>query len=270
MRHYKLFMMLILSVTFLFTGCDKGLDVTVHANDRYTVEIDGKIRTFYIKVPEDYDSNKSYALMFYLHGAGQTAFEVSNEGYTEIAHKSDYLVVYPGAVLGSWKLYESSDIDFIDKLINYMKQNYTIDKERVFVAGFSLGGFMAIKLAFEIPNKISAISVLSGSIFPEHLPQKQPPISVQHIHALDDGGILYNGTKGQVLSIPESIEYWKNTNSTNTSSSTIHNSSGIVKERWESDKTNCSVELITYELGGHTLLPGSQDSVIDFFNSVER
>lgn len=268
MKHYRLFVIYV--ITLLFTGCSKVIDVTEHKDDRYTVEFDGNIRTFYIKIPEDYSNKKSYSLMFYLHGAGQTAFEVSDDGFTEIAHKSDVIMVYPGAVLGSWKLYDKSDIDFIDKLIDYMLKNYRIKKDRVFIAGFSLGGFMAMKLAFEIPQKISGISVLSGSIFPEHLPKNQRPIAVQHIHALDDRGIPYNGTKDQVLSIPESIEYWKDINRTKPTPTILQNSDDFSIKRWDSDTTNCSVELITYTYGGHKLLPGSPDFVLDFFNTMEK
>lgn len=268
MKRFSLIVILLITYISLFTGCRESFDVTIHSNDRYTVELDGFTRTFYIKVPVNYDENKTYALIFYLHGAGQTAFEVSNDGFTEIAHDSDYIIVYPGAKMGSWKLYNSSDVDYIDRLIRYTKKSYNIN--RVFVAGFSLGGFMAAKLAFEIPKKISGISILSGSIFPEHLPQKQLPISIQHIHALDDNGIPYNGTKDQVLSVPESITYWKGINRTQINPTTLYTGSEFNIKRWDSEHTNCSVELITYEKGGHRLLPGSPEFVINFFNRVEK
>lgn len=267
----KIFLVLfIIITTFFTTSCHKTIEVEKHSDDRYTTVVDDKTRTFYIKTPSNYDKNSEYPIMFYLHAAGQTAFEVTSKGFTEKATELGFFVVYPGASLGSWKLYNSSDTEFISSILDYMVNNYSIDEKSIFSTGFSLGGFMSMKLAFEIPEKISAISVIGGSIFPEHLPENPSPLSVQHIHALDDNGILYNGTQGQVLSIPESIEFWNGVNEIVEGPMMIYDEKGVKAERWISKESEEVVELITYETGGHNLLPNSPDLVIDFFNRIKN
>ena len=48
-------------------------------------------------------------------------------------------------------------------LIDYMVNNYSVDKQRIYACGLSNGGFMSYYLACNLPNKIAAIASVAGS-----------------------------------------------------------------------------------------------------------
>ncbi len=263
--------LVLLSVIGSLTNCQKTIiKAETNSKGRSTIVIDGVTRSFYTKVPQNYNNDLEYSLMFYLHAAGETAVDVMNKGFTEKAHKVNFIIVYPTGLSGNWKLYNdtdkgNSDVNFITTLIDTLSAEYNIDKKRVYSSGRSLGGFMSFQLAYEIPDKIAAISVISGSMFPEDIHKKQKPISVQHIHALDDNMIPYISSTDQVLSVPESIDYWLTVNKTSKDPIEFFNQNGIVGKRWLADGTKETTELITHIKGGHSSLPLTPNFVIDFF-----
>lgn len=272
--NYRFIKLTVLIYCLFSISCSqKKFEVESDADGRSTIIINGITRSFTIKVPKNYDSNLDYSLMFYLHAAGESASAVLNRGYTEKAHDLNFIIVYPNGLAGNWKLYNdtengSSDVIFISTLIDYIDNKYSIDRHRIYSAGRSLGGFMSYKLAFDLPKDIAGISVISGSVFPESLPTKDKALSVQHIHALDDPHISFNITTDQVLSIPQCIDYWMKVNNSENKSQIFYNQNGILGKRWNSNRTNKTIELITYDKGGHSPLPSTYEFVLDFFNNI--
>ena len=103
-------------------------------------------------------------------------------GITNMNHwagsMNDAIVVYPDGVgvgaTSCWSIpgmvnvgqcfYDvgNDDVGFINALIDEMIRRYSIDESRIYAAGFSNGGMMALNLACRLSHRIAAFGVVSG------------------------------------------------------------------------------------------------------------
>lgn len=113
-------------------------------------------------------------LVVVLHGCTQTAAGMEGSGWTAAANVYKFYVVYPqqqssnnSASCFNW--FEPGDYTrgqgealSIKQMVDSMKAAYSIDASRVYVAGFSAGGYMAPALLAAYPDIFSAASINSG------------------------------------------------------------------------------------------------------------
>lgn len=251
----------------LLTSCRKQSNLNYLKDNQYSININGIERTLLIDLPKDYSNKKKYSLAIILHGGGGSSESVKN--FTPKVKNLEFIMVYPDGVNGNWRYNKglsnySDDIVFLEELVNALTTNYSIDSNRIYLGGISLGGLMTYSSGVYIPESFSAIGVISSALIPSFLKNSDniEPLNLLHIHAIDDDVFLYEGVG---LSAINSIENWKSINLSNSKHSSTDILEGITSKRWLSSKTGKSTELITYSSGGHNLLPYSSDLLIDFF-----
>ncbi len=135
---------------------------TMSGNSSFYVsfEFSDRSRRYMVHIPLSYNGNNLTPLVISLHGYGGTARRNEEAtGFTEKSNNEGFIVVYPEGIRQSWngpyccgEAYTNNidDIDFIRKLINRLEQEYKIDPDRIYVAGFSNGAIMAYRLAAEL------------------------------------------------------------------------------------------------------------------------
>jgi polyhydroxybutyrate depolymerase len=137
-----------------------------------TLIVNGMTRTYYLHVPAGFQSG-SGALVLALHGRTQSGSFF--RAFTNLDAKADqagFAVAYPeglfqpgnGAV--NWAFYRNDfvdDVSFLRTLISTLEGRVHFDRRRVFATGFSAGGFMAYRLAIEVPESVAAIAVVGGA-----------------------------------------------------------------------------------------------------------
>lgn len=76
----------------------------------------------------------------------------------------DAIFIYPNALGGSWNGSSGSspDVIFFDEIVRTTSELYCIDKNRVFVHGFSNGGFFVNSLAWHRSTAIRGIIAVAG------------------------------------------------------------------------------------------------------------
>ena len=100
------------------------------------------------------------ALIVSMHGMGIPAS--MNQGmmmFEKLADTAKFVVTYPEAAPGAnlqWDLGSMKDVNFILAIIDTMAKKFNIDRNRVYVSGFSMGGMMSWYLTCKIPDKIAA------------------------------------------------------------------------------------------------------------------
>ncbi len=97
---------------------------------------------------------KTYPLLFVLHGAGNPIFLAESYGYTNIAAREELIVIIP----------EDETPASIEKLMDYAFENYPADRTRVYMVGYSLGGFMTSRHALRWPERFAAVGT-GGMLF---------------------------------------------------------------------------------------------------------
>lgn len=199
MNYIKVFskrMMLgtMLSLSILFTYATNSVfDGTM------TVNVLGVNRTMVVHVPANIETNRP--LMISLHGRwGNGAAQQQCAKFETIADTARFIVVYPDglpqAILGGgantgWDVSGAtdSDISFFKAIINTMYDRYKIDKLRVYLSGFSIGGMESYHAANVAANTFAAFGSVSGYPLNEYhrYYTGSRPVPFIHIHGKSDG-----------------------------------------------------------------------------------
>lgn len=131
----------------------------------YVSGVDNTIQPFRVFVPSNYDATKKYPLVIALHGMGGDENSYFN-GYENGIIKREaeargYLVACPKG-RGSASMYMgSAERDVID-VVSEMKRNYSIDPDRVYLTGHSMGGYGSWSVAVSNPDLFAAIAPFAG------------------------------------------------------------------------------------------------------------
>jgi poly(3-hydroxybutyrate) depolymerase len=111
------------------------------------------------------DQRDKPALVIGLHGMyGSAGWSQGAMQYEKIADTANFVVAYPGSEGSFWDISGDKDVNFILAIIDSMYNRYQIDRDRVYVSGFSMGGMLSWHLSCKIPDKIAAI--VGGNGFP--------------------------------------------------------------------------------------------------------
>ena len=103
------------------------------------------------------------------------------------------------------------DAGYLEGLIDLVIAGYNADPDRVYLVGHSNGGFMANKLACDIPDRIAGIAAIAGGIFGEGS-DCLDPMRVIFVQGTDDGTVPYEGgvfLGGRVLGAEDTIDRWR-------------------------------------------------------------
>ena len=245
-----------------------------------SITIDGIKRTYHLYIPTIYDGKKDVPLLIVLHGRGGTGKGIEEkttlEGFDKLAEKDNFIVVYPDGFNKRWSCHVRGNVDdvkFISKLIDYLEDEYKIDKNRIYVTGMSNGGVMTFCLACNL-DKISAIATVAASM-PEKLyencsPQKHIPVLI--IQGTDDPIVPWNGGDviifgkyvGRVVSINKTVEFWATYNNCTFQSKEYlpdldpNDGTRVWVERYANKENNIEVVLYGIEGGGHTWPDGGR------------
>jgi poly(3-hydroxybutyrate) depolymerase len=115
------------------------------------------------------------AVVFILHGlGGNGAGMQSSTQMDKVADREKFIVAYPSAVGGTWDhLTTKNDYKFLLAIIDTLDAKYKIDRNKVYVTGFSQGGGMTVFIGFQYPDVFAAIAPTS-SIGADVIPSKKP------------------------------------------------------------------------------------------------
>jgi predicted peptidase len=125
---------------------------------------DGSVKLHYLLyLPTDYaKSDKSWPLVLFLHGAGETGSDLNKikiHGPPKlIEQKKDFpfIVVSPQNPQRGWQA------ETLNGLLDDVIAKYKVDKDRVYVTGLSMGGYGTWALATAHPEKFAAIVPICG------------------------------------------------------------------------------------------------------------
>ncbi len=117
-----------------------------------------------LHVPENYQANKAYPLIFFLHGGVARPKLDDDEIWwrnEEAATSDEHISVFPaGWDRAMWWRY--NQIENLTGIINVLKSKYHVDSNRVHVVGVSDGGTGVYYQAFKSPTKWASFSSLIG------------------------------------------------------------------------------------------------------------
>ena len=261
----------------------------IHKDPKFSFDFEGEERTYFVHAPNSIKGKSKVPLVFVLHGGGGLAEKMNNflnGEFNKLADENDFIVVYPQGLQKSWNDGRESDriwaqgnnindLGFFNALLDTMENRYSIDPDRVFATGISNGGFMSIRLACEMSDRIRAVAPVTAQLS-EPMRNSCTNTNVSPIFLLNgtkdplvpyDGGsvrVLGGPERGRILSTEETIEIWKkNLNCSDQAIEYIFpdkdstDGAKAVKYTYNDCEDNNIVSLIRIDGGGHTW-PGAK------------
>jgi len=179
-----------LTVFLLFSLC-------INAQEEQTLTVGSTTRQMIVYAPSSIKQN--CPLVITMHGMGQTMNDQKNQtSFQPVADANGFILVYPQSIGSTWDLNGTSDINFILAIINEMNKRYGIDRDRVYLSGFSMGGMMCYYAATKIADKIAAIAPVSGFLMSGPNAVSSRPMPIIHLHGMNDNFVPYSNVQTHI------------------------------------------------------------------------
>lgn len=162
----------------------------------------------------------------------------------------------------------SDDAAFIGDLIRQFSLAYRIAPDRIYASGISNGGFMSLRLALELSDRIAAVGVIAAGMPAVSLcADAVRPTSVLFMNGTADPLVPYLGGtigdpadgRGTVQATPDSVLYWANFNQTSQTAppedfpdSDTTDGSSVRRYRYYGGLEQTEVVLYEISGGGHS------------------
>jgi predicted peptidase len=130
------------------------------------VKVDGEVKSVWVFVPPNYDPNRVYPAILFLHGlfeGGDGGTNVLSAGLGPIIARNPegwpFLTIFPQSN-GNWKGPEREHLAMA--ALDDAEKTYSIDPDRVILAGLSYGGLGVWEIGARHKDRFAALVPVSG------------------------------------------------------------------------------------------------------------
>jgi len=173
------FLLLIAAVLFI-SSCG-GRTVSESEFPMRTVSVKGHEYKFRIFVPPSRDPSKPIPVMLYLHGSGargddnESQIEGMQFYVRQNPERFSFMMVFPQCRAETF--WAGEMLDQAMAALDQTVKEFNGDPNRLYLAGYSMGGFGTWQAAVAYPNKFAALVPIAGGIKPQGpVPEEQMAI----------------------------------------------------------------------------------------------
>lgn len=187
-------------------------------------------REYILHVPFNYNADVNYPLVIVYHGFGDCAAFWADAmenfyGFNDLADEEGFLVAYPQAAYRPAKedvywepgnsagenIYEN-DVYFTQEMINHIAQDYSINLDEVYAAGYSNGGMIAHSVGCSRGDLVAGVGIMSGAMLDgAESCDDTFPVPVIIFHGVGDYVLPYYGDEWYGP-VSETVDLWLNHN----------------------------------------------------------
>ncbi|GAB4521472.1 MAG: hypothetical protein OHK0046_32890 [Anaerolineae bacterium] len=193
-------------------------------------------RNYRAYVPTTYDpQGEPLPLVIALHGRPDNGIGISY--ITDLNSKAEaegFIAAYPDGIDNGWFYApraedQLTDVGFLLRMVDELKAELNVDAQRIYVTGFSNGGFMTQSIACGTEGVFAAYAVVAATLYPgiEEDCADASPVPILFMHGTLDNSIPWEGqvamSPGGLAisgSVPETIEFWGTHNGCDAESDT--------------------------------------------------
>lgn len=267
---------------------------------KYSLTHNNLERHYKLHIPDGYNNDSKIPVVIYVHGGGGDMRAAYMDGLDKMADKHNFILAIPEGTGekklghmravwngGKWEGGEccgnADDVGFISKMIDEIKNNFSVDEKRIYVTGISNGGLMTNRVGCELADKVAAIATVApAGLILNCSPSR--PISIMNIHGMDDPANPIDGSEPKSIFSEESgtgfsksykrmtpyqvIDAWKKINKCSDNQSVGYQKGNTRCMINEKCLGNSEVELCIIDGMGHTYPSGSQYFPVAMVGSV--
>ena len=159
---------------------------------KQTINVGTATREMLVYVPADLPEKAPMVIS--LHGASQDPnYQMNQTHWNEVADTAKILVVYPKGNGNFWDISGSGDVKFIETIMKTMQKKYHVDKNRIYISGFSMGGMMTYHCMTKLGSVVAAFGPVSGIPVDYRNPVVVRNVPIMHIHGTGDDVVKWEG-----------------------------------------------------------------------------
>ncbi len=155
-----------------------------------------------IAMPEGAMADGEVGAIVYLHGYRGTPEGVMGfEALRETADRLGVALIAPRGEDGSWGLpgvfgARRDDVAFVDAVVEDAVARFPIDRERIVISGFSLGGSMTWYMACVAGRGYAGYVPIAGAFWEPYMPDCVTPLpELHHVHGRADRTVPLEGRR---------------------------------------------------------------------------
>ena len=212
------------------------------------ITVGGQQRSYNVYAPKNLGENRP--LLIFCHGYNQDAgwmqnseFKNDNVSMEAVCDTAKFVVVFPNGIDRAWDTGGDRDINFIKAIIEKMVTQHKIDRNRIYLGGFPMGGMLTYNAINKMSDIIAAFVSCSG---PSVITPKTGlrPIPLLHIQ----------GTADNWGGVQPALNPWIKHNGCSTTDKVINNYNGFSGAKlhiWGPGNDGVEVRLIELKDKGH-------------------
>ena len=211
-----------------------------------TINVNNTNRSYIVYAPKDLGAQRP--LLISCHGMNQDAnYQKGMLQIESVADTAKFLTVFPEGINKGWDISGDRDLKFMEALIDEMAEKYDIDRNRVYISGFSMGGMFTYHCMNRMADKFAAFAPISGYPMGGGNFTSSRPVPIIHSHGTTDDVVGFSGVSG-ILS------GWVKRNGCNTKATVVKNYRGanhITRHTWSGGENGVEVVLLEMANKGH-------------------
>lgn len=242
--------------------------------------------TYHIERPAGADPQAKLPAVEFLHGWGASGeATMGNRGMVDALLVRGYAVIAPDGRLRdtgpgrTWDFHPArastalrDEASFLAAVADDAALHHGIDRARIILAGFSIGGSTTSYVACKTPGAFAAFAPIAGSFW-NPLPERcTGPVRLLHVHGWTDTTVPLEGrrlrsgvTQGDVFA---SMAIWRQTNGCRQPRpDDFAGAPGFQVRRWMAC-TKGSALSFALHAGSHSIPKGWADLVLDWFEGL--
>jgi polyhydroxybutyrate depolymerase len=232
--------------------------------------------TYHIVLPDGAASPVPAILL--LHGYGGEGVGTIRNKMVDLMRERGYAVIAPDGQPRqngegrSWDFHPDrpatrDETAFLIAVADDAAARFGLQRDRMLLAGFSIGGSMTSYVACAAPGAFAAYAPVAGSFWRPHPKGCAGPVRLLHTHGTADRTVPLEGreimpgfVQGDVV---EAMEIWRATNGCATTGRT--ETPGIYRvQHWETCRPGSDLRFALHD-GGHSIPKGWAPMALDWF-----
>lgn len=210
-----------------------------------TLIVDNTTRDYIVYAPKNLGSQRP--LLISCHGMNQDAgYQKGMLQIEAIADTAKFVTVFPNGIDRGWDISGDRDLRFVQAIIDEMAAKYDIDRNRVYLSGFSMGGMFTYHAMNRMADKIAAFAPISGYPMGGGVYTSSRPVPIIHTHGTTDDVVGFGGVSGVLAG-------WVKRNGCPATPTTVkpYRVGHITKHTWGPGENGVEVVLLELANKGH-------------------